>query len=193
MPEWVIEILLATVLGITSLIGAVLALVGIPPGIWVAVVMAIGLAAYDTSIMPWSAAIASLVLAGAGEVIELLSGAVGAKKAGASKSGAFVAMLGGIAGAIVGSFVFPIIGTIIGGLLGAWAGGCCGGKGCEVAGLESCEQGWHGSSHRQTAFHYCQGSSCCYRWCDSGYRGPDNLTTASKPHQISIFGAPAHV
>lgn len=122
MPEWVIEILLATVLGITSLIGAVLALVGIPPGIWVAVVMAIGLAAYDTSIMPWSAAIASLVLAGAGEVIELLSGAVGAKKAGASKSGAFVAMLGGIAGAIVGSFVFPIIGTIIGGLLGAWAG-----------------------------------------------------------------------
>lgn len=146
MPGWVGEVLIALVLGITSLVGAVLALVGIPPGVWVAVALAIGLAAYDTSILPWSAAIASVVLAGAGELIELASGAVGAKKAGASKSGAVVAMIGGIAGAIAGSFVVPIIGTIVGGLLGAWAGAVVIEKGVKNQGWKAAHKAGMGAA-----------------------------------------------
>lgn len=68
--------------------------------------------------------VAVVALALAGEVIEFIAGVVGARKAGASKTGAAGALVGGIVGAIIGTFAIPvpIVGSLIGAALGA-AGG----------------------------------------------------------------------
>ena len=68
--------------------------------------------------------VAVLLLALAGEVLEITTGMVGAKKAGASKRGAVGALVGGLVGAIVGTFAIPVpvVGSLIGATLGA-AGG----------------------------------------------------------------------
>ena len=68
--------------------------------------------------------VALLILAAAAEVVELVLGGAGAKKAGAS----FWGILGGLIGAIVGGICLtglipiPILGTIIGICLGSFLG-----------------------------------------------------------------------
>lgn len=64
------------------------------------------------------------VLALVGEVLELVAGLVGSKKAGGTKWGAVGAILGTIVGGIAATFVIPvlIIGSIIGACLGAAIG-----------------------------------------------------------------------
>jgi uncharacterized protein len=71
----------------------------------------------------------AVLLAAAGEVIELFAGAAGAKKAGASRRSMVLAifgtMIGSITGAAVGvpiPVVGPIIGALGGGALGAFGG-----------------------------------------------------------------------
>jgi uncharacterized protein YqgC (DUF456 family) len=69
-----------------------------------------------------------VMLAVAGEIIEAVAGSAGAAKAGGSKRGAMLALVGGVAGAIIGSVAIPIpiIGTILGACLGAGAGSIAG-------------------------------------------------------------------
>jgi uncharacterized protein len=64
-------------------------------------------------------------LAVMGEVIEFLAGAVGAKRAGGSKRGALLALLGSMLGGIVGIFVgipIPIVGQVVAAVLFAGLG-----------------------------------------------------------------------
>jgi uncharacterized protein YqgC (DUF456 family) len=72
-------------------------------------------------------------LAVVGEIIEFLAGAMGASKAGGSRRGAVLALLGSLGGGLLGIFVgvpIPIVGPIIGALafasLGALTGAVIG-------------------------------------------------------------------
>ena len=63
-------------------------------------------------------------LAALGETIEFLASAGGAKRAGATRSGAVGALMGGIVGAILGTIFIPVplLGSLAGGAAGAFAG-----------------------------------------------------------------------
>ncbi|MBL9141720.1 MAG: DUF456 family protein [Phycisphaerae bacterium] len=109
--------------------GVVLQLITLP-GIWLIVLagvlyqgIAIG-AGVPPPFTWWTLGIA-LALGVLGEVIELVTGALGAAAGGGRTRGAAGAMLGSIMGAVIGIFVFafiPIIGPLIGALLGAALG-----------------------------------------------------------------------
>jgi len=68
--------------------------------------------------------VAVLALAVTGELIELLAGAVGARKFGGSRLASLGALGGGLIGAVFGTFMIPVplFGTIIGAVLGAFTG-----------------------------------------------------------------------
>lgn len=75
--------------------------------------------------------IAIVVLAVAGEVLEFVAGAAGAKKAGASRRASWAALVGGLLGALVGTFAIPI--PIVGSLVGACGGACVGAWAAELS------------------------------------------------------------
>ena len=85
------------------------------------------------STMQWGAAAAVGGLAVVGEIVELGASAAGVKKAGGSRRGSILALVGSLVGAVTGIFVgipIPIVGSIVGALLfagmGATAGAMCG-------------------------------------------------------------------
>jgi hypothetical protein len=64
-------------------------------------------------------------LAGAaliGEVLELISASVGARRYGSSRGGEVAAFVGTIIGALVGSGIAPIVGSLVGAFAGAFLG-----------------------------------------------------------------------
>jgi uncharacterized protein YqgC (DUF456 family) len=80
---------------------------------------------------PWTlCVIAALALSA--EVLEFLTGAIGAQKAGATKRGAFGAIAGGFVGGLVGTAAIPL--PVIGTLAGACIGACAGAWLLELAG-----------------------------------------------------------
>jgi uncharacterized protein YqgC (DUF456 family) len=77
----------------------------------------------------WGAIVTLLVLAIAGEIIELLAGAMGAKHVGGSKRGAALALVGSMLGSLVGLCVgvpIPVIGPLAGAILFAGLGATVG-------------------------------------------------------------------
>lgn len=65
------------------------------------------------------------VLAGAGELVEFLAGAMGARRVGGSRRAALLAMLGSVAGGLLGMVValpIPVVGPLLGAILFASAG-----------------------------------------------------------------------
>ncbi len=81
--------------------------------------------------------IALLVLASIGEILELLAGALGAKRGGGSRRGAVLAIIGSFIGSLVGGFVgLPFLPTLVGAVvsivlfagIGATAGAMLGEK-----------------------------------------------------------------
>lgn len=117
--------LAATIVLLVSLVGIALTLLTLP-GAWLIILTA----ALSNWWQPGGAAIFSwwtigicAAVALLGEIIEFAAGAVGATKAGGSKTGAAGAIIGTIVGAVVGTFVPPPpLGTIIGGAVGAGLG-----------------------------------------------------------------------
>lgn len=109
------------------------------PGNWfnvaaMAVYALIGPADGRAAIGWWAVAIAG-VLAVLGEIIEFAAGALGVSKAGGSRRGAVLAVVGSMVGGIVGMFVglpIPVVGSVVGLLflacLGALAGAVLGEK-----------------------------------------------------------------
>jgi uncharacterized protein YqgC (DUF456 family) len=68
-----------------------------------------------------------LALAALGEAIEFLAGALGASKAGASKRGTALALVGSLVGGIVGIFVpVPVVGQVVGPIVCAGIGALVG-------------------------------------------------------------------
>ena len=63
----------------------------------------------------------------AAEIAEFVLGAAGARKAGGSRRGAALAIIGGIVGAVLGTAIpIPVLGTLAGACLGAFAGSMAG-------------------------------------------------------------------
>lgn len=106
----------------------VVAMVGIAmsaitlPGIWFMLACAIVTwFVVPEALGPWT--LGALALLGlTGELVDFIASALGVKRAGGSRAGAWGSVIGTLVGAIGGSFVLPIIGSIIGGVVGAGAG-----------------------------------------------------------------------
>lgn len=103
------------------------------PGNWLvlgfAAVFAVFLPAEGAHGLRWSAVAVAAVVAVLGEFIELAAGAAGARKAGASRQAALLALVGTVVGSILGAtlsipipIIGPIIGALGGGALGAFGG-----------------------------------------------------------------------
>ena len=94
------------------------------PGNWIMVLAAAGyawLVPGDVRVgIGWPVVAAAFVIALAGELAELLAGALGVKKAGGSRRGTILAIIGSIVGGIVGMFVgipIPIVGSLVAAVL----------------------------------------------------------------------------
>jgi uncharacterized protein YqgC (DUF456 family) len=103
------------------------------PGNWL---MALAVAAYAavgpnaaTVSIGWPVVLALVVLAGLGEGMEFLAGALGVTQSGGSRRGAVFALIGSMVGALVGVVVglpVPLVGPILAALLFASAGALLG-------------------------------------------------------------------
>ncbi|MFO0783196.1 MAG: DUF456 family protein [Phycisphaerales bacterium] len=128
-----LSVLASVVFVVVGLVGVLLQAVTLP-GIWLIVLGAVvyqGICTLAGQPLPfeWWTFILALVLGVLGEVVELVTCAIGAAAAGGSKRGAAGAILGSVVGALAGIFVFafiPILGPLIGALLGAAAGALAG-------------------------------------------------------------------
>ena len=103
------------------------------PGNWLMVaataIYAYCVPAESSAAIGWKTVVVLAVLAGLGEVLELLAGAAGTATAGGSKRGAALALLGSIIGSIVGIVVgipVPLVGPIVAALLFAALGATAG-------------------------------------------------------------------
>jgi len=114
----------------------VLTLLGMP-GNWLmvaaVVVYVLLMPAASPVAVGWGVVVGLIVLAGLGELMEFLAGAAGASRAGASRRGVLLALVGSLVGAVVGLFVglpIPIVGSLVGAVLfaglGAFAGAVLG-------------------------------------------------------------------
>ena len=77
----------------------------------------------------WGVVLAVALLAGFGELLEAVAGALGVAKAGGSRRGAVLALLGSLAGGLVGMFVglpIPVVGPLVAALLFAGIGALLG-------------------------------------------------------------------
>lgn len=85
----------------------------------------------------------ALVVAVAGEVLELVSGMIGTKAGGGTRKGMLGAIGGGMIGALGGTFVVPIpvIGTLVGVLLGTF-GGAMWGEMTSAQGKREAKDAW---------------------------------------------------
>ena len=98
------------------------------PGTWLMVLLAALIEWWqpDEFLYSWPVLYAAAGLALLGEILEFSLGASGARRAGGSKRGAALAIIGGIVGAVMGTPFAPILGTLIGACLGAFAGSLLG-------------------------------------------------------------------
>lgn len=122
------NILLAILLVLLLIGGWVLTLLNLP-GNWIIVgAVAIYVLLVDPMsvvAMGWQTVIVLAVLATLGEVAEFAAGAAGATRAGGSKRGAVLAIIGSVIGGMIGLGVgvpIPVIGPLIGAVLLAGAG-----------------------------------------------------------------------
>lgn len=130
-------VFLAFLLILTLATGWLLTLFGMP-GNWL---MAVATAAYaylvptaSRAAIGWKVVAVLFALALLGEILELVAGAAGATKAGGTRRGALLALLGSIGGGILGVIVglpIPLVGSLMAALLfaalGALAGAMLGG------------------------------------------------------------------
>lgn len=128
--------LAATIVVLSGLAGIALTLL-VMPGIWFMIGVAVAIAVFWQREMfsPWTLA-AAVALALIAEIVELVASAAGSKRAGGTRPGAILSIVGGIVGAIVGTPLIPIpvIGTIAGAVIGAGLGAFIGERGLAARG-----------------------------------------------------------
>ncbi len=117
------DIVAAVGLIVVALVGWLTQLVGLP-GNWIVV----GAAAIYAWWLPgegrlsigWNTVIGLVVLAALGEVLEFAAGALGVTKAGGSRRGAALALVGSLVGGVAGLFIgvpIPIVGSLAAAIL----------------------------------------------------------------------------
>lgn len=116
MDATIVEILFF----LLSLLGVLIMIVGIP-GNFVAVVVALLYTLFGKDgQFGWGMFFVFLGLAVSGEVVEQITGVIGAKRYGAGRIGQIGALLGGFVGALLGTMLLPVIGTVIGVFVGCF-------------------------------------------------------------------------
>lgn len=131
-PTWVYWLggILLLLANVTCLVGTFFTLPGNLGIVALAALCAVFLPEQENGLgMSWWAVGGLLALAGLGELLELIAGAAGAAKLGASRRSIAMSMVGAMVGSILGAFVgvpVPLVGPIIaalgGGAIGAFAG-----------------------------------------------------------------------
>lgn len=122
-----IDLLLYLLLFVVLLLGLLITVMTLP-GLWL---MLAGAAMYAwlthwAYMGPWTLA-TLLVLALAGEIVEIASSGAGAKRAGAGRRGLWGALIGGILGGLFLSVIpIPILSTLVGVCLGTFLGAAIG-------------------------------------------------------------------
>ena len=98
------------------------------PGTWLMVLLAAGIEWWqpDEFLYSWPVLYVAAGLALLGEILEFSLGVTGSRRAGGSKRGAALAIVGGLGGAVMGTPITPILGTLIGACIGAFAGSLLG-------------------------------------------------------------------
>lgn len=97
------------------------------PGAWLMILIAALVEWWLPGAMfSWKTLTVAVVLAAIGEVLEFSLSARAARRAGGSRRGAALAIVGGVIGAILGTPLTPIVGTLIGACVGAFAGSIMG-------------------------------------------------------------------
>ncbi|MEL6211704.1 MAG: DUF456 domain-containing protein, partial [Pseudomonadota bacterium] len=97
------------------------------PGAWIMILIALLVEWWMPGEMfTWATLTVAVVLATIGEVLEFTMSAKAARRAGGSRRGAALAIVGGIVGAIIGTPFAPVIGTLLGACVGAFAGSILG-------------------------------------------------------------------
>ncbi len=110
-------------LGVSLLMGCVLAVFQLP-GTWLILVVS-GLYAwhFEWARIAWSTLALLAVLAAGAELAELLAGMRGARRAGATPAASWGALIGGFCGMILFSVIpLPIIAQVAGGVVGCFSG-----------------------------------------------------------------------
>jgi uncharacterized protein len=127
-----LAIVFALLLIVVLLVCLALTLFGLP-GNWLIVVTTVIYAwltpAGSPAAIGWKPIAILLVLAVAGELVELLAATVGTTKAGGSRRGAALALACSVIGAVVGIFVglpIPLVGSILAAILFAGLGALTG-------------------------------------------------------------------
>jgi uncharacterized protein len=113
----------AAILVLTNALWLGLDLLGLP-GNWLMVAGTILVAWLRPGMFSVWTLVAICSVAAAGEVLELLGAALGARKGGAGRRGAAAALAGGFIGAVAGTFLIPV--PVLGSLVGSCAGACLG-------------------------------------------------------------------
>lgn len=115
------DVVAAIVVCAACLAGVLLSLITLP-GAWFMLLAAGVCQWWRGDLFSWWTLGICLGLAVLGEVLEVVLSAAGARKSGATRSGAFGAVVGSLAGALGGApVVFPL-GAVLGAVLGAGAG-----------------------------------------------------------------------
>lgn len=116
-------ILTAVLLALIALAGVALTLLTLP-GVWLTLAAALVCqwAWGEPRMFDWWTLGILAAVSLAGEVLEMVSSAVGASRSGGGRSGAIGSILGAIVGAVAGSMILPLIGTIVGAVAGAGLG-----------------------------------------------------------------------
>ncbi len=119
------------------------------PGNWLmllaAAIYVLFAPAEGPTVIGWPVLVVLAVLAALGELLELLAAMFGASRAGASRRGAAMALIGSLIGAIVGAVVgvpVPIVGPIVAALLFASLGAMVGAIVGERGGGRAIGESW---------------------------------------------------
>lgn len=117
-----------TLIVLAGALAGVLAALLTLPGVWLMLLVAVACQWWwGGEVYSWWTLGACVAVAIAGEVVEVVSGAVGAKKGGGSRQGAIGALIGAVLGAIVGIAIpVPVVGSLIGSVIGAGVGAVVG-------------------------------------------------------------------
>ena len=140
--------LLAVVLVVALLAGWVMTVLGMP-GNWVIAGAAAGYAALvgpdSRWAIGWGVVVVLLVLAGLGELLELIAAALGVARRGGSRRAAVFGLVGSLVGAFVGLFVglpIPVVGSLVGAVLLSSLGALVGAVVGEISHGKSALESW---------------------------------------------------
>ena len=102
-----------------SFLAVLIGVLGLPGNVIPVIFALVAVLAGDGS-FTWTWFIGFVLIAASGEIVDQVTGIMGAKKYGASRAGMIGAAIGGIAGGILGTAILPVIGSLIGVFVGCF-------------------------------------------------------------------------